>query len=103
MSSIAEFRLQQLAGVAGDQIRGGRRIAVVQDACDCPGLARFSLLKRLEKVVESVGGIVESVDFVARGVPVGMKAELLILDYAAVDLRGVKSSTAGMVCQSSTL
>src|ERR1035438_10279456 len=59
VARIAEALLQELAGVAGDEVGGSGGIAVMQDAGDGQGRAAFGAPQRGVEVVEGAVAVVE--------------------------------------------
>src|ERR1022692_4269909 len=63
VARIAEALLQELAGVAGDEVGGSGGIAVMQDAGDGQGRAALGAPQRGVEVVEGAVAVVEGIDF----------------------------------------
>jgi hypothetical protein len=59
VAGIAEALLEEAAQVGGDEVRGGGRVAVVNDARDRSGFARFGPGERLEEGHEILGRVGE--------------------------------------------
>src|SRR5580658_221838 len=59
VAGIAEAFLQELAGVAGDQVGGSGGVAVMQDPGDGPGMAALGAPERRVEVVEATVSIVQ--------------------------------------------
>ena len=88
MAGVAEAGLEQAPGVAGDEIGGGGRVAVVNDACDRAGRSRRRPFQRFKEMVERIGGVGQTVNLVIGGVFVGVKAEQLVFDRRGGCLAG---------------
>lgn len=57
MAGIAETRLQHGADIAGDEVGGSGRIAIVDYASDAAGLAAFGAGEGFVEVIEAAVGI----------------------------------------------
>src|ERR1035438_4480268 len=76
VARIAEALLQELAGVAGDEVSGSGGIAVMQDAGDGQGRAAFGAPQRGVEVVEGAVAVVErGPDGSAAGEEAGRRAD----------------------------
>jgi hypothetical protein len=72
-ASVAEALLQELAGVAGDEVGGGGGVAVVDDADGTAGLAVMEIVEGGVEVVEGAVAVEEELGFEG-GVGGGLEA-----------------------------